>query len=259
MECITAGLDAEELTWICVLPAWLSVSNLVFPDMNRCRNPVVTKTIFAAAIKTIPICNCSKYLWIILVKRCFLQMFSAFHFSLCSSHWRQLSKHSSNHLGRSRSSEVFHSRILYAVCLLLWLHLDAISNPLSATSVLRGCSFHPLLLLWRCLVRHVSEGLPLPSRLFIYFKKPLWSFLLEVSCLWKDSALNVSSVSFEHFLTQPFYSLWNMSEWSEDLLNAVCVLNSCFWKAPELNDVLHWGCFPSLSWLRCLTTPGRVI
>lgn len=69
-------------------------------------------------------------------KRCFLQMFSAFHFS----HWQQLSKHSRNHLGRSRSSAAFHSRILYTVCLLLWLHLDAISIPLSATSVLRGCS-----------------------------------------------------------------------------------------------------------------------
>lgn len=115
------------------------------------------------------------------VKRCFLQMFSAFHFSLSSSHWRQLSKHSRNHLGRSRSSEAFHSRILYAVCLLLWLHLDAISNPLSATSVLRGCSFHPLLLLWRCLVRHVSEGLPLPSRLFHTLKSLYDLFRLKCS------------------------------------------------------------------------------
>lgn len=115
------------------------------------------------------------------VKRGFLQMFYAFHFSLSSSHWRQLSKHSCNHLSRSRSAAAFHSRILYAVCLLLWLHLDAISIPLSATSVLRGCSFHPLLLLWRCLVRHISEGLPLPSRVFHTVKSLYDLFRLKCS------------------------------------------------------------------------------
>lgn len=116
-------------------------------------------------------------------------MLWAFHFSLSSSHLWQLSKHSRNHLGRSRSSAAFHSsedRILYAVCLLLWLHLDAISIPLSATSVLRGCSFHSTLLLWRCLVRHVSEGLHLPSRLFHALKSLYDLFLLELFGLWKD-------------------------------------------------------------------------
>lgn len=69
LECITAGLNAEQQKWIhyCVPPAWLSINVRVFPDMNRRSNPAVIDdtNIVLLQSKWFPFLVALLYLWIL--------------------------------------------------------------------------------------------------------------------------------------------------------------------------------------------------